>query len=42
MSVTTTTSTPATLRSAKVIEELNEKLTSVLQELELAKAQVNL
>lgn len=41
MSLTATSSTPASLRSAKVIEQLNERLTIVLQELDTAKLQVN-
>jgi hypothetical protein len=41
MSLTASSSTPASLRSAKVIEELNERLTIVLQELDTAKLQVN-
>lgn len=41
MSLTATASAPATLRSAKVIEQLNERLAEVLQELYTAKAQVS-
>ncbi|KAG2180116.1 hypothetical protein INT43_003904 [Umbelopsis isabellina] len=40
MTLTATTSTPATLRSTKVIEQLNEKLTLLLKELGTSKTQL--